>query len=251
MKRYLVFLLAFFLLFNAGLGGILFYGWYLFNNSAALAEDATLVLERGSGLRKIARELQNAGVIENDLSFILGVRINDQATALKAGEYAFKNGMTGADVMAVLVSGKTVPHFITIPEGLQSREIKSLLELSPELSGKLTEPLPEGSVLPETYHFSLGDSRNAVALKMKKDMKRALDALWNDEVSKALIKSKRELLILASIVEKETGVASERAHVAGVFLNRIKKNKSYLIKEIFYMVINNPLTLSWINELLN
>ncbi|MEH6404236.1 MAG: endolytic transglycosylase MltG [Sneathiella sp.] len=223
MKRYLVFLLAFFLLFNTAIGGTLYYGWYLFNNSAGPAGDTTLVLKRGTGLRAIARELQNAGVIENDLAFVLGVRISDKATALKAGEYAFTKGMTGADVMAVLVSGKTVPHFITIPEGLQSREIRTLLELSPNLSGKLTESLPEGSVLPETYHFSLRDSRNSVALKMKKDMKRALDTLWNNEISKGLIKSKQELLILASIVEKETGLASERAHVAGVFLNRMKK----------------------------
>ncbi|MBL4740276.1 MAG: endolytic transglycosylase MltG [Sneathiella sp.] len=223
MKRYLFFLLAFFLLFNAILGGTLFYGWYQFNNTGTLSEDTTFVLERGTGLRAIAKKLQNAGVIENDLAFILGVRVNDQATSLKAGEYAFTKGMTGADVMKVLVSGKTVPHFITIPEGLQSREIRNLLENSPGLVGKLTEPLPEGSVLPETYHFSLGDSRNAVALKMKKDMTATLDALWAGVSPKGLIKSKRELLILASIVEKETGLASERDHVAGVFLNRISK----------------------------
>jgi len=223
MKRYLFFLLAFFLLFNAALGGTLFYGWYLFNNTGSLNEDTTLVLERGTGLRAIAKKLQNSGVIDNDLAFVLGVRISDKATALKAGEYAFRKGMTGVDVMNVLVSGKTVAHFITIPEGLQSREIRNLLEASRELKGKLTEPLPEGSILPETYHFSLGDSRNTVALKMKKDMATTLDTIWAGASSTGPIRNKRELLILASIVEKETGLASERAHVAGVFLNRMKK----------------------------
>lgn len=223
MKRYLVFLLAFFLLFNVALGGILYYGWYLFNNDGPLKQDTVLVLERGTGLRAIAKKLQNAGIIGNDLAFVLGVKISEKSTALKAGEYAFTKGMTGAEVMATLISGKTVPHFLTIPEGLQSREIKHLLQNTPGLKGPLTEPLPEGAVLPETYHFSLGDSRNSVALKMKKDMEKALDTLWAGRVSNDLIKSKQELVILASIVEKETGIGSERAHVAGVFLNRMRK----------------------------
>ncbi len=223
MKRIFFFVLALFLLFNAVLGGLAAYGWDLFTRTGPLDEDRVLVLEKGIGLRAIAARLESEGIIHNDLAFVFGVRIGEQAKKLKAGEYDFKAGMSGEAVMLLLVSGKTVPHFLTVPEGLQIRQIKTLIESEESLTGDLSLPLDEGSILPETYHFTRGESRNALARRMVQAMQSTLEELWSGRTPNPQITSKQDLLVLASIVEKETGKVSERARVAGVFLNRLKR----------------------------
>ncbi|GLQ07575.1 endolytic transglycosylase MltG [Sneathiella chinensis] len=222
MKRLFIFVLALFVLFNLALAGTAFYGWKQFHAPGPLDQETVLVLDKGVGLRGIATRLKEAGIIRNDLVFVFGVRLKDQAKNLKAGEYRFTEGMSGLAIMNLLVSGKGVVHSLTIPEGLQSREIRDLIEQADPLSGELTEALPEGSILPETYHFTRGDQRNALVKRMKSAMKDALETVWNGRKPDPLITSKQDLLVLASIVEKETGLASERPHVAGVFLNRLK-----------------------------
>ncbi|OUR76660.1 hypothetical protein A9Q83_13915 [Alphaproteobacteria bacterium 46_93_T64] len=223
MKRFLIFFFALLLLSSAAVGGFAAYGWHLFTTQGPLIEDVVLVLEKGSGLRAISKKLQNAGVIHNDIAFIFGVRAKSQEKKLKAGEYQFSQGSTSEDVLAVLVSGKSIAHYLTIPEGLQSREVADLIRKNSVLSGALSITLAEGSVLPETYQFSRGDKRDIVARRMQNSMNTSLDKLWANRKPDILVKTKQELLILASIVEKETGLASERAHVAGVFINRLKK----------------------------
>ncbi|MEH6496544.1 MAG: endolytic transglycosylase MltG [Pseudomonas marincola] len=223
MKRFLIFFLALFILVSAVVGGIAAYGWHLFTNTGPLQEEVTLILEKGSGLRSISRKLMNAGVIHNDFAFMFGVRIRSQEKNLKAGEFEIVPGLSGEQVLALLVSGKTAVYYLTIPEGLQSREIADLISQNPVLSGDLTIPLVEGSLLPETYQLRRGDSKNSVAERMISLQKSAIDDLWKNRKPDPLITSKTDLLILASIVEKETGLATERAHVAGVFLNRLKR----------------------------
>lgn len=223
MKRIFLSILALFILFNVALGGLAYYGWHLFETPGPLAKETVLVLEKGSGLRKIAKQLHVAGIIHHELAFILGVRVKEQTRLLKAGEFEFSPHMSGQAVMELLVSGKTVAHFLTIPEGLQSREIAELIKASDVLVGDLTEQLPEGSILPETYHYSRGEKRNAIAGRMKAAMSQATLEIWGQFKDHSLVKSKQELVILASIIEKETGQADERPHVAGVFLNRLRK----------------------------
>ena len=223
MKRFFFFILALFLLFNIALAGIAAYGWDLFTRAGPLTAERTLILKKGSGLRAIAGQLKEEGIIHNDLAFIFGVRIREQAKKLKAGEFLFPAGVSAEQVMALLVSGKTVPHFLTIPEGLQIRDVIALINGETLLEGELTLNLEEGSVLPETYHFTRGETKNAVALRMKAALTETLEELWKTRKPDPLVKTKEDLLILASIVEKETGKASERGRVAGVFLNRLKR----------------------------
>lgn len=223
MKRLFFFVLALFLLFNIALGGLAAYGWDLFTRPGPLSQDKVILLAKGSGLRDIAKQLKSENIIHNELAFIFGVRLEEKGTALKAGEFSIPAGLSAEEVMNLLVEGKAVVHSITIPEGLQSREIKALIAADKILVGDLTEEMPEGSVLPETYHFSRGDSRNDVVQRMKQGMQQALASLWKLKSATTPISSVKDLVILASIVEKETGQASERGKVAGVFANRLRK----------------------------
>ncbi len=223
MKKFVLFLLGLFLLFNIALGGLAAYGWHLFASPGPLAEDKVLVLEKGQGLRSIATKLKSEGIIENELSFIFGVRLKEQQKRLKAGEFLFPAGLSPEEAMQVIVSGKSISYAITIPEGLQSREIIALVVAEEKLVGDVTHSLPQGSVLPETYHFTRGDTRDQVISRMKSGMDTALAEVLKKFKPNDLIRNKNELLTLASIVEKETGKAEERPHVAGVFLNRLKR----------------------------
>ncbi|WP_169568754.1 endolytic transglycosylase MltG [Sneathiella limimaris] len=223
MKKFLIFLIALFLLFNAAIAGLIGYGWNLYKTPGPLQTEKILVLKKGSGLRQIATLLESENIIPHELAFILGVRLQSLEKKLKAGEYAFTPGMTGEQVAALLVSGKSVVHGLTIPEGLQSREVLELIKASDILTGDITESLPEGSILPETYHFLRGDTRDSLIQRMKQAFNAEVDALWQANGPTKHIKSKKDLITLASIVEKETGLASERPHVASVFLNRLER----------------------------
>jgi len=222
MKRFLVSFLLFILVSAAALGGLAAYGWQLFIKPGPSSEDTILVLEKGSGLSKIARDLEAAGIIHNKFAFSFGVRVRAQEKNLKAGEYLFTRGMPGEEVMNLLVTGKIVAYSLTIPEGLQSREIRALILSDKVLSGDISEPMPEGSMLPETYRFNRGASRDQLVRRLKKALVTAVDRLWQKRPSDSLINTKKDLIILASIVEKETGLAAERARVAAVFLNRLR-----------------------------
>ncbi|MDX1581615.1 MAG: endolytic transglycosylase MltG, partial [Alphaproteobacteria bacterium] len=140
---------------------------------------------------------------------------------LQAGEYAFDSGMTMYEVMEKLRSGDTVVRRLTIPEGLSTSEILALVRAEPALSGEIEEEPEEGLLLPETYHFHLGDDRQGLVNRMKESMQEAITNLWPERQEGLPITSPYEAKILASIVEKETAVASERPHVAGVFINRL------------------------------
>ena len=147
---------------------------------------------------------------------------NHILAALRAGEFAFKPAMSAAQVIAHLQTGKTVIRKVTIAEGLSNLEIADTLAKTPGLIG-LLEPMPtEGHLLPETYHFSYGDSRAGLVKRMRQAMTRLLTEAWPNRGGDLPLKTAAEALVLASIVEKETGVASERRRVAGVFINRLR-----------------------------
>jgi len=224
MKRFLILLIGLFIIFNIGLASVAGYGWHLFTKPGPLVESKAFLLEKGTGLRAIARKLQSEGIIENDIAFVFGVRVKEQQAKLKAGEFEFQAGMSAEEVMGVIVSGKTISYPLTVPEGLESREVIALLMAEAKLTGELGAPPPEGTILPETYHFTRGDERSEVLARMKAAMNQAVTTLMSDFKPGKYIKDRNDVLTLASIVEKETAVASERPHVAGVFLNRLKKS---------------------------
>jgi UPF0755 protein len=181
------------------------------------------VVPRGAGLASIADGLAAAGVISDADVFVLGVRLFVGAKSLQAGEYAFAPGGSMQDAATLIASGRTVVHRFTIPEGLTSAEIVALLESVEALDGVVAEVPPEGVLLPETYHFHRGDSREVVLQRMQESMTKALAEVWQMRAENLPLQSPEEALALASIVEKETGVDGERALVAGVFVNRLRK----------------------------
>ena len=200
-----------------------YFGYRHYQKPGPLESDITVIIESGSGVSAIARRLEEAGVIEDARLFRAAARVTEQAAKLRAGEYRFEAGISLEQTLAKLVSGETVVRKLTIPEGLTSAEIVALIEAAEGLSGEIESVPPEGSLLPETYHFAYGDSRSALIDRMQAAMQAALDELWKERAEELPISSPEEAVILASIVEKETAVAAERPQVASVFVNRLNR----------------------------
>lgn len=192
--------------------------------SGPLQEDRIVYIAPGTGVNAMAAQLKAEGAIDAQWVFKVAARLHRANGTLKAGEYLVKDGMSVNDIIALLQSGKTHQRQITIPEGLMSVEIVALVKAAEGLEGDVTEIPREGSLLPETYVYSRGDSRQQLIARMQKSMEEALAALWNARAQDIAVNSPEEAVILASVVEKETGVASERPRVAGVFTNRLRIN---------------------------
>jgi len=223
MRRFLTFIAILIVLV-----GVLAIGggfWFLdkLKQPGPLAKDVTVMVPRGAGVTAIADRLQAAGVIQERAIFSAAARYYATEKSLKAGEYKFRPQMSILDVIRLIQSGKTQVRRLTFAEGLTSWTILKQIEAAPDLSGLLSQRPGEGALLPETYHFTKDDSRDAMVARMKKDMDIALQTLWDQREKGLPLKNKAEALILASIVEKETGLAAERAEVAGVFINRLRK----------------------------
>jgi UPF0755 protein len=180
----------------------------------------TVVLAPGSGVQKIAADLEQAGTIRSALAFIAAAKLLPGRT-LKAGEYAIPSGASMAEVIGKLRRGEVVRHFVTLPEGLTSAQALAILTAHPELTGAAEVP-PEGSLLPETYEVVRGTPREAVLARMHEAQAKLMDELWPQRRPDLPVSTPEQALILASIVEKETGLPEERPRVAAVFVNRLK-----------------------------
>jgi UPF0755 protein len=189
--------------------------------SARSGETTTVILERGSGVRQIGRKLEKAGVIRWSGAFVLAARASGAAGKLKAGEYQIASHASLARILDDIRAGRVVRHLITIPEGWTSAMALEAVNAAPELVGTAAEPA-EGSLLPDTYEVQRGDSRAEVLARMQKAQARLLAELWPKRQPGLPLNTPREAVILASIVEKETGVAAERARVAAIFINRLR-----------------------------
>ena len=188
-----------------------------------LAVEKIVVIPAGSPPGDIADQLEGDGVINSKLMFSFAALRQGVRSSLKAGEYSFKQQASLQDVLDKLVSGKAIFHTITIPEGLTSEQIVNRVKENDILTGEVRDIPKEGTLLPETYSFGRGMTRDALLLKMAKDQKAMLDEVWKKRAADIPVKSPWELVTLASIVEKETGKADERPHVASVFANRLVK----------------------------
>lgn len=203
--------------------GIAFWGWQQWIGPGPAAEPVTVVIPKGTGVGGIARLLEEAGAVRDANLFRAGVLLEGASRSLQAGEYAIPAHASAAEVMAKLRRGERVVHAVTVPEGLTVRQVVQLLEAQEALSGEIADLPPEGRLLPETYSFERGDSRQSLLDRMRKAMDAALADLWPGRAPGLPIATPEEALVLASIVERETGVAAERALVAGVFVNRLRK----------------------------
>jgi UPF0755 protein len=200
------------------------WGLHLVNRAGPLNTDSAVVIPRGSGLEAISLALSDADVIDRPLLFVAMAKVTGANRGLKAGEYAFPAHVSIAEALRILQSGKTVVRRFTVPEGLTSSQIVTLLREEPALSGEIKDEPAEGSLLPETYHYSWGDSRTDLLKRMQAAMQTAIKTAWDKRSLSLPIDNQKQAMVLASIVEKETSVPQERARVAGVFINRLIAN---------------------------
>jgi UPF0755 protein len=207
-----------------GAGTTYYYGRQLLETPGPLREDKVVNIPARAGKRDIADALQREGVINvNPWAFIGSVFALKASSDLKPGEYEFRKNASLRDVIATIVEGKVVQHAVTIPEGLTSEQIVARLTDSDIFAGSVREIPREGTLLPETYKFPRGTTRDQVIQRMQQTQKRVLAEIWERRNPDVPIKSPEALITLASIIEKETGKADERSRVAAVYVNRLRQ----------------------------
>jgi UPF0755 protein len=200
------------------------FGKQRFEQAGPLAQDKVVNIPRGMGSRDIADLLTREGVINQPWwVFVGGVIALKARDELKSGEYLFRRQASLRDVVDTLVEGKVVQHQLTIPEGLTSEQIVARLMENPILAGNIREVPREGSLLPDTYNFTRGFTREQMIQRMQQIQQRLVKEIWERRNPDMPLRSPEQLVILASIVEKETGRPEERTRVAAVFANRLKQ----------------------------
>ncbi len=207
----------------AGAGGAYVWWQKAVSQPGPTIEQTRVLIKRGSGLLQIAWQLKRAGVIEHPRLFQLLAEWQEKTTALKAGEFLFPAGISLEAALDQIVRGEVEIHTLTIPEGLTSHTILERLAAAEGLVGDVPELPAEGSLLPSTYDFEWGAERAAIVERMREAMDTALAKAWEARAEGLPLANPAEMLILASIVEKETGLSGERAEVAGVFINRLRR----------------------------
>ena len=182
-----------------------------------------IVVEEGTSLYKLSDTLVERGLVPGTArTYRAMARIFGSSDPIQAGEFAIPAGASGSSVLDILQHGRPVVRLITVPEGMPSILVYEKLMAAKDLSGNVVVP-EEGSVLPDSYAYQLGESRAAVLDRMQSAMDRELERLWSKRSARSIVRDKREAVILASIVEKETGKPAERAMVAGVYTNRLQR----------------------------
>lgn len=215
------------------------YTWHRLNHAPLpkAAVGQVFIIDQGESLSDVARSLAARGVIEHAWDLELLARLGGDAEHIQAGEYRVESGMALADLLGAMVSGDVVMHGFTIIPGETFAEMFSRLEADPvfehnlkglspaEVMARLGHPhqQAEGMFFPETYAFARGTSDVAVLKRAYHSMQRHLKKAWRNRAPNLVLDTPYAALIVASIVEKETAVASERARIAGVFERRLKK----------------------------
>ncbi len=204
-----------------------FGGWVWLNNQfeapGPAGEAETVLLPRGSGLIAIASQLEREGLIVDARLFRIMVTIDGGDRSLRAGEFAIPAQASMQEIYDILRNGETIQHPVTAAEGLTSAMIVEIVNAADVLTGEIAQAPAEGTLLPETYLVDRGTSRQAVINRMAAAQTALLDELWPNRADDLPYDTREEAIILASIVEKETGIGGERPLVAGVFVNRLRR----------------------------
>ena len=201
-------------------------GLWAFNSDGPKARQGaatTVILRHGASLSEIASNLEDQNVVRSASVFMAAVQVTGAGRALKAGEYSVPSRASLGQVLTMIRLGKIVRHHVTIPEGTTSDQAVAILMANPVLSGSVAAPA-EGAILPETYEVERGDDRAGVMQRMIVARDRVLAELWPSRSGNLPFKTPEEAMVLASIVEKETGKTSERPRVAAVFVNRLAQH---------------------------
>ncbi len=188
-----------------------------------LDSDATVLIPPGAGVSTMVALLDRAGVIDDPWQVRLLISLSGRDRALQAGEYRFPPAVSAWDTVAMLADGSTTDHLLTVPEGLSSHEIVALLAEEALLEGDIAAAPPEGSLLPESYRVTRATQRQDVIDRMQAAMAATLAEVWADRAADLPFDTAEEAVVLASIIEKETGRPEERALIAGVFVNRLER----------------------------
>ncbi|NBB51668.1 endolytic transglycosylase MltG [Rhizobium sp. CRIBSB] len=211
--------------FSLFLIGALIWGWSVFyapGPSARVGDSTVVTLPSGAGVSAIAANLKAAGVIRSTDMFKAAASLTGADRRLRAGEYEVPDKASLRSVLSLLVEGRVVRHFVTLPEGWSSVQAVDILMREPVLTGSVEVPA-EGSLWPDTYEITRGESREAVIARMQRAASENMLQLWPGRGPNSVVRTPQEALILASIVEKETGLAAERPRVASVFSNRLRQ----------------------------
>jgi len=197
--------------------------WLLWAGPGPFSEPKTIIVEQGSSVTRVATQLDEAGVIRgNATTFRAFARLLGAHEPIQAGEFQLRPGMSPAAILTHLQYGRPIQRLVTIPEGTPSVLVHERLMRIPYLTGNIDVPV-EGSVLPDSYSYRRGETRAAVLARMQEAMRRELARLWAQRSTSTVVVSPEAAIILASIVEKETGKPAERRMVAAVYTNRLRR----------------------------
>jgi UPF0755 protein len=203
--------------------GLITWGQSQFRAAGPLTAPVDFVVDRGETFASVSDKLMSQGVVRNATILRIGARYARLDGGLKFGEYQIPAGASMEDVLKLLNTGGNVVRQIVVPEGLTSAQVVAMIAAREDLVGAVTTVPPEGMLAPAGYDVQRGDDRNALLGRMQAEQERILAAAWDSRAPNLPLKSPEELLTLASIVEKETGVPTERARVASVFVNRLNR----------------------------
>jgi UPF0755 protein len=224
-----LFTLLLVLMVATGGAALALHGWL--NAPGPLARSKDVVIPKGEGSYEIATRLERERVISHRMLFVAGHRLYQMAAwvddgrpmHLKAGTYQIPQAASVRHVIDLLTEGRTTTYRVTVPEGLTSHQIVERLKADPNLTGEIAEVPPEGALLPETFVVQRGSERQAIIDNLRAEAKKLAEKLWAQRRSDLPLRSWEEAVVLASIVEKETGRNDERERVAAVFINRLRK----------------------------
>ncbi|MXO89867.1 endolytic transglycosylase MltG [Pontixanthobacter aquaemixtae] len=219
MRRIGLLLVGIAVLLGVAGAGWLAAGWY---TASSIDKDSRFVVSSGSTLTSVARQLEEGGHIASADAFLLRAKILGGGDPVQAGEFMLPAGISPARILETFQTGDVIRRFVTIPEGMPSIMVHERLMAEPLLTGEIPVP-EEGSILPDTYDFERGEDRTKVLARMQVAMRNFLAEAWPKRKSDIAVNSPEDAVILASIVEKETGVSSERQMVAGLYSNRVKQ----------------------------
>lgn len=220
MRRFGCLIFAIAAIISAAMAGSYLYGWY---GSGPLARQQTVIIKPGSSLSLAAQALQESGAIDSASGFVSRAKIFGGDEPIKAGEFEIPAGASNAQILQILQGGKSLQRLVTIPEGTPSVIVHEKLMAEKLLTGEVDVPA-EGSVLPDSYSFERGEPRAAVLKRMQQAMSDTIAELWPKKTARSVVNTPEEAITLASIVEKETALASERRTVAAVYSNRLRRD---------------------------
>jgi UPF0755 protein len=199
--------------------------WIKYSGEGPYSMGGTLVIEPGDSVVEIAKRLSESGLIQSSTVFKIGLSLEGLGQKMRAGEFRFGEGWSSRQVAHHIAFGKTVQRRLTIPEGVTKFMVIKLVNSAEGLSGKVKiEEFAEGSLFPDTYFYEWGEHRLQVMERMKQRMDTVVQEIWSTRKHGLFLRSPSELVVLASIIEKEARQPEERGRISAVFNNRLKIN---------------------------